>query len=392
MSNFLPLSWALLALGVRAAVAQQVPTVALGRPTATFDEPFTNLASVRELPGGKLIAVDPRDKVVSLIDLRSGSATRIGREGSGPGEYRFPSAVLPLPGHEALLVDPAQSRFLRVDPAGKVVETLSYPDGIAPGTRPHGTDAAGRVYFEGASLGLPGGGPDAGIVAADSLPVIRWDRRSGKVDTLVMVKGPQMRVSVSGTGSSRNFSVRRQPFSSRDGWAVGPDGRVAVVRSAPYRVDTRAPSGTRTRGAVLPAREIPVTQAEKDAFLEGLQAERRSMAVAGDGRGAGGRATATPSGPQPPPPSADDFDWPATMPVFDGTSVQMSLTGELWALRSRPAGDPIPVYDVFNADGRLVRRVTVPEKTRLVGFGEGTVYAVRTDKDDLQYLERYRMP
>jgi hypothetical protein len=39
-----------------------------------------------------------------------------------------------------------------------------------------------------------------------------------------------------------------------------------------------------------------------------------------------------------------------------------------------------------------VRRVTFPEKSRLVGFGEGTVYTVRTDDDDLQYLERYRMP
>ena len=27
--------------------------------------------------------------------------------------------------------------------------------------------------------------------------------------------------------------------------------------------------------------------------------------------------------------------------------------------------------------------------TRLVGFGEGTLYVARTDDDDLQYLERY---
>jgi hypothetical protein len=53
------------------------------------------------------------------------------------------------------------------------------------------------------------------------------------------------------------------------------------------------------------------------------------------------------------------------------------------------AGDPVPVYDVFGVDGRLVRRVSFPAKTKLVGFGQGTVYAVRTDEDDLQYLERY---
>ena len=77
-------------------------------------------------------------------------------------------------------------------------------------------------------------------------------------------------------------------------------------------------------------------------------------------------------------------------PFFDASTVRMSLAGELWALRSRPAGDEIPVYDVFGADGRLTRRVTFPAKTRLVGFGDGTVYVARSDEDDLQYLERYR--
>jgi hypothetical protein len=36
--------------------------------------------------------------------------------------------------------------------------------------------------------------------------------------------------------------------------------------------------------------------------------------------------------------------------------------------------------------------VVLPAKTRLLGFGQGTVYLVRTDDDDLQYLQRYRLP
>jgi hypothetical protein len=392
MSKAFSLAFVALSLGVAALNAQQVPTLPLGAPTARIEEPYTSVAAVRELPDGRVLVVDSREKLLQLVDFRSGRAVRIGREGSGPGEYRFPSAVFPLPGHEALVADPAQSRFLRLDAEGKVVETLSYPEGIGPGMRPRGTDGDGRVYFEGASLGMPGGGPDGGIQVADSLPVIRWDRRTGKADSLMLVKGPQIRVGVTGEGSSRNFSVRRQPFSSRDGWAVGTDGRIVVVRSDPYRVDTRAPAGERTRGAVVSSQEIPVTPADKDAYLKGLQAERRSMAVAGDGRGSGRQAAAAPSGPQPPPPNAEDFDWPARMPYFDAASVQVSPTGELWCERARARGDDIPVYDVFGAGGRLVRRVTFPARTRLVGFGDGTLYAARSDEDDLQYLERYRLP
>jgi hypothetical protein len=66
----------------------------------------------------------------------------------------------------------------------------------------------------------------------------------------------------------------------------------------------------------------------------------------------------------------------------------MSPTGELWVLRSRAAGDETRVYDVFDARGRLARRVSFPVRTWLVGFGQGALYTVHTDDDDLQYLER----
>ena len=383
---------ALLALGALAGpsaaplVAQQVPIVLLGAPTGRSADPFTLVGGIREVAPGKILVVDPRDRTALLIDLVAGTRTKVGREGSGPGEYRYPNALLPLPNHETLLADPPQTRFLRIDATGKVVETIGYPPGIGSAMRPHGVDAQGRVYFEGASVS---GRPDVGIVTADSVPVIRWDRKTGRIDSLMMVKGVPMRVSVSGEGTARNFSVRQQPYGSRDGWAVGADGRVAVARSTPYRVDTRGPSGARTIGPVVLLQAQPVTPADREAFLQGIRSERRTMQASGDGGGSGG-GRAAPPGPQPPPPSADDFDWPATKPYFDAASVQMSPTGELWSERTRAAGDEIPVYDVFGADGRLVRRVSFPAKTRLVGFGDGTIYTARTDEDDLQYLERYR--
>ena len=153
MSKAFPLTIALIALGVVALPAQQVPTIALGTAELTYAEPFTLLGGLRELPGGKVIVVDPRDKVVQLVDMRSGNATRIGREGSGPGEYQFPRALLAMPNNETYLVDPMQSRFLRIDAAGKVVETVSYPANMGPGMQMVGTDAQGRIYMEGSAIG-----------------------------------------------------------------------------------------------------------------------------------------------------------------------------------------------------------------------------------------------
>jgi hypothetical protein len=50
------------------------------------------------------------------------------------------------------------------------------------------------------------------------------------------------------------------------------------------------------------------------------------------------------------------------------------------------------VYDVFDGTGKLARHVMLPDDTRLVGFGKNSVYLVRIDDDDLQWLERYRRP
>jgi len=46
---------------------------------------------------------------------------------------------------------------------------------------------------------------------------------------------------------------------------------------------------------------------------------------------------------------------------------------------------------VFRADGMQIRKVILPVGRRLVGFGKGVVYLRETTKDELQYLEQYRI-
>ena len=53
--------------------------------------------------------------------------------------------------------------------------------------------------------------------------------------------------------------------------------------------------------------------------------------------------------------------------------------------------DDVPSYDVFDSWGARVGTVKLPPNGRLVGFGRNSAYVVRTDEDDLQYLQRYRL-
>ena len=85
-----------------------------------------------------------------------------------------------------------------------------------------------------------------------------------------------------------------------------------------------------------------------------------------------------------------DMVWPEVMPPFMGGAVHVDPTGRVWVLRTRAWNDSIPTFDVFDLTGRVTERVTLPKRTRLVGFGNGVAYLARTDDDDLIWLQRVR--
>ena len=83
-------------------------------------------------------------------------------------------------------------------------------------------------------------------------------------------------------------------------------------------------------------------------------------------------------------------EWPEYLPPYSGSAV-FAPDGLLWIPRLTVARQP-PLYDIVNANGRLVERVQLPARTKLVGFGAKSIYVVRMDDDDLQYLQRYPIP
>jgi hypothetical protein len=220
------------------------------------------------------------------------------------------------------------------------------------------------------------------MIAADSAPVLRYDRQTRKSDTVAYVHLAKGNAQVSGGPGMLRTVVGLKAFPAHDEWAAMSDGGVAVVRVRDYHVDRYSASGKLSSGAPVTTDAVPVTDADKEAW----RAERRAIASQGL---QGGRGGGMPAGAAPPLPNPE---FPAFKPPFVPAGVFARPNGELWVLRSRKASEEIPVYDVFNAMGTMIARVAFPAKTRLVGFGNGSVYAARTDDDDLQYLQRYKPP
>lgn len=373
---------ALVILAVPAALGAQarVPEQRLEKVDAEFQESFDQIGALRELPGGKVLLVDLGPKSLIMADFKTGQQTTVGRNGQGPGEYQFPGALIPYLGDSTLLVDQVSRRLLTVSADGKMGKTVPFPDAMQGLAQPRAADNKGRIYLQASAFRI-GGGDDAPEKLPDSAAVVRWDRSSNKLDTLTKVKVPATKMSRSSSGNARVVMMRPQPYAMQDEWAATTDGRLGVARVGDYHVDWY---GERTaRGSPVRYEPVKVTDADKTVFMDALKNTRNRITVNNGGPG-GGRDI------KPPEPSADEFDWPEYKPPFRSRSAYASSDGQLWVQRYSTARDSVPVFDVFDASGNLASRVILPKGRQVVGLGQGTVYAVRTDSDGLQWLERYR--
>lgn len=396
VTRFFTQAFALSLLAVP-AVAQSVQTRTLSKPDAEFSEPFTMLAGVRELKDGRVIAIDPRDKTIQVVDFKSGSATKLGREGSGPGEYGLPMRLLALPNDTTAIVDMLNNRMLLINPDAKVggFVDLNVPapagrgDGrgatmMVGNNMPTAADARGRMYAQGSPFRIVDGVPQA----ADSAPMTRWDRATGKRDTVAFLRIPAGANQISGSRGrgGANVSVRiggGAPFTGADQMAVAPDGRVALVHHDPYSVEFVNEAKQRTRGQPIKYDRIKVSDGHKQEWRDRQKNAMGIMMTNDNGRRS---AAMVPQRDVQDPETWGDEYMP---PFLSGNTLNFSNDGYLWVARTGPAGQP-PTYDVIDRGGNLVQKVVLPKKARLVGFGNGTIYITRSDEDDLQYLQRHR--
>ena len=406
MSSLIRRSLVILAAVPAVAASQQAPRT-LPAPDATFEEPFSRVGGLRELSNGRVIVADPRDKLISLVDLAAGTATPIGREGSGPGEFGLPLRVLLAPGDTTLVYDIGNQRYMTIGLDGKPgrdfrIEEVQPPSGDAarqggPQIRlgggfspPRTSDARGRLYWETQAFTPGPNGP----VSADSVAIIRHDRVTKKSDTLAYVRIPKNAPQISGSGGNMNVRISSpNPLLPRDEWAVFPDGKVAIVRAPEYRVDWVMPDLSVVIGRPIPFTPIRMTAADRaeEEALRNMARQNGIMMTMTAGSGPPQRSVQMGPGANAPP-LEPLTDWPAVKPPFRSgqASVWARPNGELWVQRTEPAGAKGALFDVLNARGVVTHQVRFPARVTLVGFGNGAVYTTKADEDDLLYLQRHR--
>ena len=400
----------------------------LGAAVATSDA-LGAVAAIQALPGGKLLVNDPSHRQLVLLDstmkliavvadTTPATKSAYGTRGGG---------LLPFRGDSALFVDPNSLSMLVIDPTGKIARIMAAPranDVIfllgGPQGNP-GFDAKGRLVYRAQSFGPPRGGmagqPLQPPVVPDSVPLVRYDLLTRKLDTAAFVRSPAPKFNVVQNERGVSMSTTINPLPEVDDWAILPDGAIAILRKD-YHVDYVDANG-KTSAPKIPFDWQRLSDSAKAAIIDSAKARMTRARAAGPGGGfvitregpggndvvAGGAAGGPPGGGAPvmvfrterveggPPPRGgaptetrvagppaltfvEPSELPDYQPAFTTGSVRADREGKLWVrILSSVQSAGGPEYDVIDRTGKLVDRVALPAGTTIAGFGpDGAVY------------------
>lgn len=268
------------------------PVRRISTASALSTEPLGGVASVRELPDGRVLVNDVQrrrlllmDTTLALVGVVLDSLTDVANSyGTRPG------TLIAARGDSALFVDPASFTMLVLDPAATLVRVRAIPrmqDAYIFGNTnwgQPGVDARGRlVYRRQAQAAPPTVAPPPGVPwfpqDPDSAFVVAMDIETRKLDTLGAIRIPKssLRVTRATTGGW-NFNSMTNPLPLTDDWAVTSDGVVAFVRGRDYRIERRTADGQWSSGPKLPYDWQRLLDDDKQRIVDSVQAVQRRNA------------------------------------------------------------------------------------------------------------------
>lgn len=317
----------------------------------------TSVTAVAELPDGRVVVSDKSGLALLLLDPASGRTTTLASPGLGAGRVAEPGGLYGGAGRPLLLLDQGQMRAVAIAADGRLGAMAPYaPPGTSASTSgdrdAYLLDGSGRSYSVDSASRMRSLASGMTPPTAD---LVRFDATSGASHVVARLRQRASRVIPGGDGMTYTRAVIGSP---EDGWGVTSDGRVAVVRAEPYRVDWYAASGVETRGPVQVHPVVPITQADREDFIERHRGGSVSVGASGVPGTSGGAG----------------YTFADSKPPFDAEDVVVSPAGQVWVLRNQPHGKSGVVYDVFDGRGRRSDRLALPDGSRVIGFGVGAAY------------------
>lgn len=325
---------------------------------------FSWISSAGRLSDGRIVVLDGQAAEIRWFDVEGNHLRSSGGPGPGPGEFNYASGMLVLPGDTVVVEDRPRVVHVFFDPDGNFLREEPFD---------HERMSGMGDWVECAAMTLPDRSrvvcqqePGQPAAVADPGPGhfrrmfrmvrVSWDLE--EVDTL----GLQGGIEQWGIRSGDRTTFGMHPFYSNGFAAAGGDPlRVAIARNPEYSIELWRPDGGLDRIVRRSDGRRAATD-EESAAAEDMLAERFRGRI----------------------PSPDSI--PAVMGLW------LSQQGDLIVRRIETFGEDFRfAYDVFDAEGRWLGEVSLPQRFQIEDVGEDYILGVRRDEMDVPYVELYSL-
>jgi len=284
----------------------------------------------------------------------------VGGTGEGPGEYRYPFRVFHLPGDSLLIFDLTDTRFTVLDAAARVGRTFRQERPTLNAPEFAGLLGDSTIVTHEAMLAIPAAGFDTMYARAAFMDLEGRGRDSLMVPTFRM-----------GVLDAVGGMIGRPHFEPETVFTTNAEGLwMATARTAELRL--YRPDRTLGRIVRWPWTPRPVTEADVAALVEGR--------LAGTAPERQPRLRTMLEGT----PAAENF--PALL------ELHTDAEDRLWVLELSVPGEGGPGrWLVFDPQGRLVARASLPLDLQVLEIGEDYLLAAVTDNLDVEHVRMWRI-
>jgi hypothetical protein len=361
-------------------------------------EGLTYPAELVELADSSVIAADRRTAEVSRR-WPSGKRQLIGTLGDGPGEFRFVWQVLPV-APDSVLISPSSeySPFAVISTETGLGRSLQRRDVVEVADPRRDIRVDRHTYTRADTLGYVYGAPtgwsfvpNGGSRYTDSVPLVRLNIRSGRLDTILRFAiGDVPSESPPIVGNEIRQQLGLGPYRAENDWIIKGDGTIILVDARRYQIMERTADGRIIAWPDLPAHPIrAISDSEWSAYLDSSRAQQQRLlaplgVMPGGSRGSSRLKITLLDPPRP-----------ASRPpvATEGRRRLMLSPRDLWVPLGDCRGDQRECWDVLSLSTRTRRgTIQLHAREKLLGVSERFVYVGRADEDDLIAIWRHAYP
>jgi hypothetical protein len=347
----------------------------IGEAAGDPDYQFGQIAGLDATSDGRILVLDNQAQHVKVFSAGGVFERTVGQAGSGPGEFGPGAAVLMVGTADTVIVPDAGNQRVNVILLGEGESTsfpLSFEEGIPMRWQ---VANSGILVVQRRALNLP----NQDVVDVDLIARQAYDGTI--VDTLLT---PPRGETFSFGGGLPEFHF----FAPEPMWTLLNDGTFVHAVNSDYRISVAGPDGGVTRIITMPSEPVQVTERDKEIITGLIMRLMEEQGV---------------------PPQALDgikqgISYEDVFPAF--TQLRNGPEQSLWVQRIGVPSDmtdeeqenwnPLldqgsDEWDVFDAEGRYLGVVTIPDRFSPFSLRGDLLYGVWRDEFEVQYVKVLRI-